>query len=292
MTGKIIRGLAGFYYVHVENVGILECKAKGIFRKKSMKPLVGDNVTVDLLDEDNMLGSITEILPRKNSLIRPEVANVDQAMVIFAATVPKPNFNLLDRFMLMMKDKEVPVIICINKTDTAPEEILDEIAMNYQNSGCSMLLTSTVTGDGMEELKKAITGKTTVFAGPSGVGKSSVMNKVFPEASMEIGEISEKIKRGKHTTRHSEIFSLGDSTYLVDTPGFTSLEIPDIEKEDLRYYYKEFEPYEGTCKFLSCVHLHEPSCGVKEALEQGAISKIRYQNYLQIYEEIGQRKRY
>lgn len=292
MTGKIIRGLAGFYYVHVEGTGIVECKAKGIFRKKSMKPLVGDNVKVTLLDEENMIGNITEILPRKNSLIRPEVANVDQAMVIFAATLPKPNFNLLDRFILMMRDKEVPVLICINKTDTATEEFLEEITTNYQNSGCRMLLTSTVTGDGMDALKEAIAGKTTVFAGPSGVGKSSVMNKVFPQASMEIGEISEKIKRGKHTTRHSEIFSLGDSTYLVDTPGFTSLEIPEIEKEDLRYYYREFEPYQGSCKFLSCVHLHEPGCGVKAALEQGEISQIRYQNYQQIYEEIGQKKRY
>jgi len=234
MQGKIIRGVGGFYYVHVPSIGLLECKAKGAFRNRRVKPLVGDNVDVTILDEANALGNIEEILPRHSELIRPAVANVDQAIVIFAASYPKPNINLLDRFLLMMQWQDVPVSVCFNKLDTADDGFIEEYTNVYKDSGASLFFTSTYDGKGLEELHQSLIGKTTVLAGPSGVGKSSVMNALFPEADMAIGEISTKIKRGKHTTRHSELFSLPDQTYVMDTPGFTSLLLPELEKEELK----------------------------------------------------------
>lgn len=292
MRGKIIRGIAGFYYVHVPETGILECKAKGIFRNNKVKPLVGDDVIVEVLDSINMTGNIIEILPRKNSLIRPAVANVDQAVVIFAASYPKPNLNLLDRFMLMMEMQKIPASICFNKADDAEAVRLDELVYNYKDSGCKVYKTSTVTGEGIEEFRKDLDNKTTVLAGPSGVGKSSVMNKLFPQADMAIGEISEKIKRGKHTTRHSELFSLGNGIYVMDTPGFTSLRLPEIEKDEVKEYYPEFECYCNECRFLGCVHISEPDCAVKAAVDAGKISQSRYDNYKQFYDEISHMKKY
>ena len=253
MQGKIIRGVGGFYYVHVPSIGLLECKAKGAFRNRRVKPLVGDNVDVTILDEANALGNIEEILPRHSELIRPAVANVDQAIVIFAASYPKPNINLLDRFLLMMQWQDVPVSVCFNKLDTADDGFIEEYTNVYKDSGASLFFTSTYDGKGLEELHQSLIGKTTVLAGPSGVGKSSVMNALFPEADMAIGEISTKIKRGKHTTRHSELFSLPDQTYVMDTPGFTSLLLPELEKEELREYYQEFRPYALQC--LSLIHI-------------------------------------
>lgn len=292
MQGKIIRGIAGFYYVHIHGKGIIECKAKGVFRNKKVKPLVGDNVELEILDKDNNTGNIIEILPRKNSLIRPAVANVDQAVVIFAASFPKPNLNLLDRFLLMMQMQDVPTVICINKIDDTDNSEIDRIVDNYKNSGCNVYRTSTVTGEGIEEFGKCLKGKTSVLAGPSGVGKSSVMNCLFPEADMATGEISEKIKRGKHTTRHSELFCLADDVYVMDTPGFTSLNLPDVEKEDLKEFYPEFDEYRDQCRFLGCVHINEPDCAVKSAVEEDRISSGRYENYKQFYEEISNRKKY
>lgn len=292
MQGKIIRGIAGFYYVHVADIGIVECKAKGIFRNKKQKPLVGDNVEVEVLDMKTKVGNITQIVTRKNQLIRPAAANVDQAVVIFAVSVPKPNLNLLDRFLLMMETQEVPTVICFNKTDDSKKEQIQQLAQNYVNSGSKVCLTSTVSGEGIEEFRKCLLGKTTVFAGPSGVGKSSVMNTLFPEANMETGEISEKIKRGKHTTRHSELFYLGQDTYVMDTPGFTSLSLPDIEKEELKSYYSEFTKYQDQCKFLGCVHINEPDCRVKQALKEKEISQNRYDNYKQFFDELSSRKKY
>ena len=292
MQGKIIRGVGGFYYVHVPSIGLLECKAKGAFRNRRVKPLVGDNVDVTILDEANALGNIEEILPRHSELIRPAVANVDQAIVIFAASYPKPNINLLDRFLLMMQWQDVPFSVCFNKLDTADDGFIEEYTNVYKDSGASLFFTSTYDGKGLEELHQSLIGKTTVLAGPSGVGKSSVMNALFPEADMAIGEISTKIKRGKHTTRHSELFSLPDQTYVMDTPGFTSLLLPELEKEELREYYQEFRPYALQCRFLGCAHINEPDCGVKEALAQGKMSSSRYENYKLFYEELKNRKRY
>lgn len=292
MQGKIIRGIAGFYYVHVPGQGVLECKAKGVFRNRGEKPLVGDNVEVELLDREKQTGNVERILPRQNSLIRPAVANVDQAIVIFAISYPKPNLNLLDRFLLMMKTQGIPVGICFNKMDMVQEEEAQEMILQYRDSGVRVYQTSTYQQEGLDVLKEDLLEKTTVLAGPSGTGKSSVINSIFPDAKMETGQISEKIKRGKHTTRHSELFSLGGNTYLMDTPGFTSLSLPDLDKEELRNYYDEFLPYQEGCRFLGCVHVHEPDCAVKDALEQGKISKNRYDNYKQFFEELSQKKRY
>ena len=292
MEGKIIRGIAGFYYVHANGMGVFECKAKGIFMNNNIKPLVGDNVTLEILDMENMSGNITDILPRKNCLIRPAVANADQAVIIFAASYPKPDLNLLDRFLLMMGMQGIPVGICFNKADDVCGEELLQLADNYKDSGCMVYVTSTVTGAGIEELKESLKGRTTVLAGPSGVGKSSVINRLFPEANMETGDISNKIKRGKHTTRHSELFSLGDGIYVMDTPGFTSLRLPAAEKEEVKDYYPEFQDYIGECRFLGCVHINEPGCAVKKAVEEGKISQNRYSNYKQFYEEISRIRKY
>lgn len=292
MQGKITKGIAGFYYVNVPGMGVLECKAKGIFRNKKVKPLVGDNVVVDVLDEEHKTGSIREIIRRDNQLIRPAVANVDQAVVIFALSFPKPNLNLLDRFLLMMEMQNIPALVCFNKADDTEESGIREMTEHYRHNDSRIFVTSTVTGQGMDALYRELHGKTTVFAGPSGVGKSSVMNMLFPQARMETGEISEKIKRGKHTTRHSELFYLGEDTYVMDTPGFTSLALPDIEKEQLKEYYPEFQKYRDMCRFLGCVHISEPDCKVKQAIEQGMISEKRYENYKQFYEEIRLKKKY
>lgn len=292
MQGKIIKGIAGFYYVHVESYGVYQCKAKGIFRKNHTKPLVGDDVEVDILDEAEMLGNIREILPRKSALIRPAVANVDQALIIFAIVKPNPNFNLLDRFLIRMERQNLPTIICFNKQDIATLEEKEALRKAYETCGYQVLFISALEQEGLEQVKELLTGKTTTVAGPSGVGKSSLINQLAPKAQMETGDISRKIERGKHTTRHSEIIALGENTYIVDTPGFTSLDISEITKEELGTYYPEFVQYEPYCKFSGCAHISEPSCGVKDAVAEGKISQVRYDNYKVLYQELKEIKRY
>lgn len=292
MQGKIIKGIAGFYYVHVEGEGIFECKAKGIFRKEHVKPLVGDDVDMDVLDERDRLGNIRRILPRKSALIRPAVANVDQALILFAIVKPNPNFNLLDRFLIRMERQNLPTLICFNKQDIATAEEKESLRRAYETCGYQVLFISALENEGLEEVRGLLHGKTTTLAGPSGVGKSSLINKLAPAANMETGAISEKIKRGRHTTRHSEIIALGEETYLVDTPGFTSLDISEITKEELGKYYPEFVQYEPLCKFRGCAHMSEPSCGVKDAVESGKISRVRYENYRALYQELKEVKRY
>jgi ribosome biogenesis GTPase len=292
MQGKIVKGIAGFYYVHVVESGLYECKAKGIFRKEKLKPLVGDVVEIDILDETEKKGNIAKILERKNELIRPAVANIDQALVVFAVTKPKPHFNLLDRFLIMMESKGIPVILCFNKKDIATEPEIQELKEIYETCGYQMVFTSAMKEENVEELKELLRGKTTAIAGPSGVGKSSLINIFQPDANMETGSISEKIERGKHTTRHSELIWVEEHTYIMDTPGFSSLYTNEFEKEELKYYFREFDPYEGQCKFLGCDHIHEPGCRVKQALEEGKVHPIRYQNYLEMYQELKDKRRY
>lgn len=292
MKGKIVKGIAGFYYVHVVDYGLYECKAKGIFRKRKIKPLIGDNVEIDVIDKKEKTGNIVEILQRENELIRPAVSNIDQAMVIFAAAEPNPNFNLLDRFLLLMGKQGVPVIICFNKRDIVKQKELDLLYHTYEKCGYEILFTSTYTEEGIEQVKEQLKGKTTVLAGPSGVGKSSMMNLLQPKANMETGEVSEKIKRGRHTTRHSEIIHIEGNTYVMDTPGFSSIWIDQFEKEELKDYFTEFLEFEPECKFKGCVHINEPICGVKRALEEGKISKIRYENYVNLYEELKEKRKY
>lgn len=292
MQGKIIKGIAGFYYVHVVESGLYECKAKGIFRKEKMKPLVGDIVEIDILDETEKKGNITEVTERKNELIRPAVANIDQALVVFAVTKPKPHFNLLDRFLIMMESKDIPVVLCFNKKDIATEPEIQELKDIYENCGYRIVFTSALEEENTEELKDLLHGKTTAIAGPSGVGKSSLINIFQPNANMETGSISEKIERGKHTTRHSELIWIEDNTYIMDTPGFSSLYMNDFEKEELKYYFTEFSEYEGQCRFLGCDHIHEPGCAVKQALDEGKIHQVRYMNYLEMYNELKEKRRY
>lgn len=291
MKGKIIKGIAGFYYVHTAE-GLFECKAKGVFRKDKIKPLVGDNVEIELVDAEKLLGNIVEIFPRSNSLIRPASANIDQALVIFAIVKPDPNYNLLDRFLISMRQQTIPTVICFNKKDLASKEEQEELYHAYQQSGCEVLFVSGKQQEGIAQIREVLKGKTTVVAGPSGVGKSTIVNALTPEAHMETGEISRKIERGKHTTRHAELFAVEEATYIMDTPGFTSLHVNELEKEELQNYYPEFEPYEPFCKFGGCVHINEPVCGVKDALKEGNISRIRYENYRLLYEELQMRKKY
>ncbi|MBQ3583772.1 MAG: ribosome small subunit-dependent GTPase A [Lachnospiraceae bacterium] len=292
MQGKIIKGIAGFYYVHVVHSGTYECKAKGVFRNKKIKPLVGDNVEIEVIDEINKIGNIVCIHTRENELIRPAVSNISQALVVFAIADPMPNLNLLDRFLVMMERNQVETIICFNKVDLAAEEEVLRMRDIYVKAGYHVMFTSTKTGMGVDEILRVIKGKTTAFAGPSGVGKSSLLNVLIPEANSQTGEISEKIKRGKHTTRHTEIFHVEDETYLMDTPGFSSLYVNDFEKEELQYYFREFKNHLEQCRFIGCAHMSEPDCAVKEAVEQKQIDATRYENYRLLYEEIKNRKKY
>ncbi len=295
MQGRIIKGVAGFYYVHIPQKGLYECRAKGIFRKENKKPLVGDGVRICILDEKDQEGSIQEILPRRNQLIRPAVANVDQALLVFAMEDPKPNLMLLDRFLVMMGKVQIPACLCFNKADLSSQKERERVAGIYAGSGCPVVFTSTRTGAGIKGpggLDALLEGKTTVVAGPSGVGKSSLANQLQREVQMETGTVSKKLKKGRHTTRHSQLIPVRVDTYLVDTPGFSSLYLDAIEKEELRFYFPEFEGYEGQCRFQGCVHVSEPGCAVRQALEEEKISVSRYEDYLDLFDEIKNKRRY
>lgn len=291
MQGKIIRGIGGFYYINAGN-SIYECKAKGSFRKDGIRPLVGDDCIIDILDEKNRLANITSILPRHSEIIRPAVANVDQAMIIFAISRPEPNFNLLDRFIIQISQKDLPCIIVINKIDLADDDQRREIEEAYVACGCRVVFTSVSNREGVEEIRKLIKGKTTTVAGPSGVGKSSMINLLQSAVKMQTGVLSDKIDRGKHTTRHSELIPIDEDTYILDTPGFSSLNLFDVSTDTLKDYYYEFEDYAAECRFLDCKHISEPDCGVKKAVESGEVSRLRYENYLTLYRECKEKRKY
>ena len=292
MQGKIIKGIAGFYYIYAENGEVYECKAKGIFRKDNQKPLVGDDVEMDILDKKEKTGNLVKILPRKNFLIRPAVANVDQAFVIFAMENPKPNFLLLDRFLIMMEQQGVPAVICFNKQDLADREEAEKLYRIYHDCGYHVILASARKEEGLDEIRQVLEGKTTVVAGPSGAGKSSLTNLMQDNVEMETGEISKKLKRGRHTTRHSQVIPVAENTYLVDTPGFSSLYLTDMEEQELKDFFPEFQELAQNCRFQGCRHIHEPGCAVKEAVETQKISTLRYEDYLSLYEELKEKRRY
>jgi len=289
MQGRIIKGIAGFYYVETADGKLYECRAKGIFRNQGVKPLVGDYVDIDIVSSEKLTGNVINIYDRKNELLRPPVANVDQALILFAIVHPNPSYNLLDRFLIMMKQQNLPVIICFNKQDIADSGEIQELQNTYSGCGYDVHFISVREEKGIDEVKDILRGKTTVLAGPSGVGKSSLINLLHPKANMETGELSKKIERGKNTTRHSELFrveNLSSDTYLMDTPGFTSLYMKNVDKTTLSLYYSEFEDFANECRFSGCAHISEPNCMVKEAVKNGEIPKIRYENYKVLYEEL------
>jgi len=290
VQGTIIKGIAGFYYVEA-NQTLYECKARGIFRKDNIIPLIGDNVLITLMNEINSqdkypVGIIEEILDRKNSLIRPAVSNVDQAIVMFAVTYPELHLDLLDRFLIMIEKEEITPYIVLNKIEDGKEEDYRYVVERYTKVGYEVLCLSAKKAINIEHLKEILKGKTTVFAGPSGVGKSTLLNTIETGLRLETGVISDKIKRGKHTTRHVELIPLSMGGFVVDTPGFTSLELEGIDKDNLKYYFKEFREYEGQCKFTGCSHTHEPACAVKKALEEGFILEERYASYKAYYNQL------
>lgn len=291
MQGKILKGISGFYYVHVVESGIYECKAKGVFRQQGIKPLVGDLVEIDIIDEAEKKGNIVRVLPRNNALIRPAAANVDMALVVFAAAKPDPNFHLLDRFLVLMARQDVPVCICFNKSDLVSEEIKREYEESYEACGYPVEFISVKRDEGIDRLMEHLRGKTTTIAGPSGAGKSSLINRLQPRIQMETGSVSEKIGRGKQTTRHTQLIHIEGNSYIMDTPGFSSLYLPQMEKEELQQYYTEFAAYEPYCRFQGCSHISEPDCGVKQALAEGRISWLRYENYVQLYGELKEQEK-
>ncbi len=291
MTGTIIKGIAGFYYVDVVGSGIYECKAKGIFRKDRIKPLVGDIVEIKVLDETEKEANIEKILPRRSEIYRPAVANTDQVIAVMALADPTPNFGVLDRLLVQMSRQGIPALICFNKSDLVEADDAEKIRKIYSDSGYTVLLCSTYTHTGLARLKEILKDKTTVLAGPSGVGKSSLINCLSMENMMETGEISRKLKRGRHTTRHSQLIILEPGTYICDTPGFTSFSAENMPKEELKSYFPEFKKYEDLCRFGGCVHVNEPECKVKDAVSSGEIPKERYESYLKLYQELKEAER-
>ncbi|NLM49247.1 MAG: ribosome small subunit-dependent GTPase A [Epulopiscium sp.] len=284
IVGTIVKGIAGFYYVRVDDK-VYECKAKGKFRNINLIPYVGDKAEITLLNEENR-GSIVNILPRKNYLIRPPVANVDQAVIVFAVKNPNVNLQLLDRFLILAEEQGLEIVICFNKIDLEEEKVCKELAAIYKKAGYKTILSSTVSNEGILELKEALADKTTVFAGPSGVGKSSLLNAIDTSLKLATGMISEKIKRGKHTTRHVELLPLDNGGFVLDTPGFSSLSLSHLDSMKLQDYYREFVPYNNACKFIPCSHIHEPQCKIKEMVEEGLIDFERYQRYKSLYNEL------
>ena len=283
-TGRILRSLSGFYDVQTPE-GMVTCRARGILRKEGNSPLTGDVVNITV---EKGKGMVESILPRRNSFVRPAVANVD-ALVVFAANVnPVTEPFLIDRVAAIAGDQEVEVVLCINKCDLDPA--LDLVRI-YKNAGFSVITTSAETGEGVEQLRSLIQGKLVAFTGNSGVGKSSILNRLCPQLQLPVGEVSEKLGRGRHTTRHVELYSLGEDTYVADTPGFSSFDTDQMDiilKENLQYAFPDFGAYIGECRFDDCSHRKEPGCAVRAALEAGEIEPTRYDSYLRLYDKASQ----
>jgi len=288
MQGRIIKGIAGFYYVE-SGSNIYECKAKGVFRKRSIKPLPGDYVEISILDEEKLKGNVDKIIPRKNVTMRPEAANLDQALLVFAIKDPDPDIHILNRILVSMEHESVPSIICFNKSDKADPKELKNI---YTKAGYKVFITSVKDKKGIEELKAELKGKTTAIAGPSGAGKSSLINLIAGREVMETGEISEKIGRGKNTTRHSELVDAGNDIFILDTPGFTAMDLPEMDEKDLDLLFPEFIPYIPECRFRGCTHRKEPGCEIIKQVEEGNIMRSRYEDYLLFFEELKDRRKW
>ncbi len=284
MQGVIIKGIGGFYYIKAENSRIYECKARGIFRKDKIKPMIGDRVKIKEIDDEH--GNIEDIYERTSELIRPPVANIDTLVIVAAAKNPEPDFFFIDKLLVMAEIRAIAPVICVNKTDLCAAS---EIRNAYCHCGYPIFEVSAEENIGIGELKEFLKGKNTAFAGLSGVGKSSIMNYLV-ESIVETGEISEKILRGKHTTRHVELFELSGGGYVLDTPGFSSFEPDIIKPQELCEYFPEMKEYIGSCRFKGCSHINEPECGVKNALEENKISQKRYESYTKLYDILKQFK--
>ena len=291
INGKIIKGIGGFYYVDTEK-GLYECRARGIFRKNKITPLVGDRVSISVVDEENKKGVVEEIEERDTELVRPPIANVDKALIVFAIKNPAPNLSLLDRFIVLAEKENLEIVIVFTKVDLDTDgELLGELKDIYEVSGYKVIPVSNKLKLNIDKIKEELKENTVVFAGPSGVGKSSLLNEVDKNFELKTGEVSDKIKRGKHTTRHAELLKLECGGMVADTPGFSSLTLDDIDESELKEYFIEFDKYDE-CRFGSrCIHENEPSCAVKEAVENGDISKKRYESYIQLLNEIRSGKR-
>ena len=290
LNGQIIKGIGGFYYVDTYN-GLYECRARGIFRKQKVTPLVGDRVSMSVVDEDTKKGVIEDIDKRDTELIRPPIANVDKALIVFAIKNPKPNLSLLDRFIVLAEKEHLEIVIILTKADLDEGNELEEIQKIYELSGYKVIPVSNKTKLNIDKVRDELKNSVVVFAGPSGVGKSSLLNEIDKNFKLQTGEVSEKIKRGKHTTRHAELLKLECGGMVADTPGFSSLTLEDISEHDLKDFFIEFDEFDD-CRFGSrCIHEKEPSCAVKEAVENGEIPKKRYDSYLQLLNEIRQGKR-
>ena len=286
LTGRIIRSISGFYDVQTTS-GLVNCRARGILRKDGQSPLTGDMVEITV---ERGKGMVERILPRRNRFVRPAVANLD-ALVVFAANVnPVTEPFLIDRVAAIAGDQEVPVVLCINKCDLDPALDLAKI---YTAAGFTVICASAQTGEGVEELRQLLRGKLTAFTGNSGVGKSSMLNRLCPELELPVGEVSEKLGRGRHTTRHVELYMLEEGTYVADTPGFSSFDTDQMDvilKENLQYAFPDFGPYIGQCQFHDCSHRKEPGCAVTKAVGEGTLERTRYDSYLRLYEKASQIK--
>lgn len=290
IEGRIIKGIGGFYYIETEK-GLYECRARGIFRKNKITPLVGDFVKISIVDEENKKGVVEEIQKRKTELVRPPIANVNKALIVFAVKNPTPHLSLLDRFIVLAERENLEIVIVLTKIDLDDNNTFEKIKNIYEPCGYKVIGVSNLNNINIDKVREELKGNTVVFAGPSGVGKSSLLNQIDSNFQLKTGDVSDKIKRGRHTTRHAELFELEFGGMVADTPGFSSLTLDDIEDIELKEYFIEFEEYDD-CKFGSrCIHQNEPSCAVKEAVENGEIPKERYESYIQLLNEIRQGKR-
>lgn len=283
MRGRIYKGIGGFYYVNTLNDEIIECKARGKFRKEHIVPIIGDEVEIEV---KNGKGTIAEIYPRKNSLIRPAVANIDTVIVVVAAKSPDPAPYVIDKMLVNAEINGIEAMVCINKTDLAE---YDELKTIYEKAGYKTIAVSGETRDGLDELMDALKGKTTAFAGVSGVGKSTILSHIIG-SNLETGAVSDKISRGRHTTRHVELFKLKDGGYIFDTPGFSSVETENVTAEELDTCFPEICNAKGSCRFRTCAHIDEPDCSVKAAVENGDIPISRYESYKELYETLRGKK--